>query len=75
MPVALSRRIDSEFAGKVRTKFVPALEMEFVTGETKVGAANEFSSEGLAEVSWITVAVEETEFTPARLNVVVNAEV
>src|SRR5579871_5254979 len=55
MPLALSRRIESELAGNVRIKLVPALEMELVTGETKVGAAKEFSSEALPEVSWTTV--------------------
>src|ERR1035437_1144761 len=70
MPLACSRRIQSEFAGSVNVKLVPALLMEFVTGKTFTGAASEFSFAGLPEVNWMTVAVGAMELTPVTLTVV-----
>ena len=70
IPLACSLRTESEFAGRVRVKFVPALLITLVTGKTLVGAASEFSSVGLQEVNWMSVAVGATELSPLRLNVV-----
>jgi hypothetical protein len=70
MPLALSRRMESEFADSVRVKLVPALEIEFVTGKTYVGDKKVFSSAELSEVNWMSVAFGDMELTPVTLNVV-----
>ena len=72
MPLAVSRRMESELAGSVSEKLVPALAIEFVTGKTYVGDAKEFSSAELPEVNWMTVALDAMELTPVTLNVVAN---
>src|ERR1700690_3617500 len=72
MPLAVSRRMESELAGSVSVKLVPALAIELVTGKTFVGAAREFPSVKLPEVNWMTVAPDATALTPVTLNVVAS---
>jgi hypothetical protein len=72
MPLAVSRRMESELAGSVSEKLVPALAIELVTGKTYVGDDKEFSSNELPEVNWMTVALDAMELTPVTLNVVAS---
>ena len=61
MPLALSRRTESELAGRMSEKLVPALAISLVTGNTFAGDAKEFSSAALPEVNWMSVAFGATE--------------
>ena len=64
--------MESELAGSVSVKFVPALEIEFVTGKTYVGDNKLSASDELPEVNWMTVALGAMELTPVTLNVVAS---
>ena len=68
----LSRSTDTELAGSVSVKLVPALAMVLVTGKTYAGDARELASPELPDASWTTVALVAIAFTPLTLNVVAS---
>src|SRR5215472_15359937 len=62
------RSTDSELAGNVYKKLVPAFVSTVVTGKTFVGLASEFSFSALEEVSCIRFAADPIVASPFTLN-------
>src|SRR5882672_12093969 len=64
--------MESELAGKVYRKLVPAMLIVPVWGTTLVGVAREFSASGFAADSSTNVACGEIAASPFRLKVVAS---